>query len=307
MADFAELFNLQLMMFLLMGIGFVFRKLNIITVEGKKVITDLVIYLILPCNIIESFCIELTREVMMAGLTTICISIGIQALCSLMAAKMFNMIPKRQRVILQYGTVCSNAGFLGTPLAQCIYGPLGLLYASLYCIPQRIVMWTEGLSYFTESPDMKTVIRKLLTHPAVVSCFIGIVLMLTGWRFPTFIDNTLSSLSGCIAPITMLFIGAVLYDAGVKDLISGPLVYYTVVRLLIIPAITLIACLLLRLDTLASSVCVVLAAMPCGTMTALLANKYDGDEEFASRCIFVTTVLSMALLPAWCAALNHLL
>lgn len=307
MTDFIELFNIQLEMFLLMGIGFFFRKKNIITTEGKKMLTDLIIYLILPCNIIESFCIDFNREILMAGLTTLCISIGIQICCSIISATCYNSTPKRQRVIMQYGTVCSNAGFLGNPLTYCIYGSLGLLYASIYCIPQRIVMWTAGLSYFTESPDPKAVIKKLITHPSVIACFVGIVMMLTGFRFPSFIDKSLVSISACITPITMMFIGALLSETGVKGIFSKMTLIFSAIRLFIIPVITLIACVLLKLDALASSVCVLLAAMPAGSMTAILAVKYDGDEEYATRCVFLTTILSILFLPAWCMALNHFL
>lgn len=307
MTDFFELFNLQLEMFLLMGIGYFFRKKNIITAEGKKVLTDLIIYLILPCNIIESFCIEFNREILMAGLTTLLISVGIQVCCSIISATCYNKMPKRQKVILQYGTVCSNAGFLGNPLTYCIYGSLGLLYASIYCIPQRIVMWTAGISYFTESPDPKSVAKKLITHPCVISCIIGLLMMITGFRFPDFIDKTIISISSCITPITMMFIGVILSETGVSGIISRITLIFSVIRLFIIPVLTLIACVLLKLDALASSVCVLLAAMPAGSMTALLAAKYDGDEEFATKCVFLTTVLSMLFLPAWCMVLNYFL
>ena len=52
-----ELISLQLRMFLIMLVGLFFRKKNFISVEGKKNLTDLVIYLILPCNIVKSFMI----------------------------------------------------------------------------------------------------------------------------------------------------------------------------------------------------------------------------------------------------------
>ena len=51
---------------------------------------------------------------------------------------------------LQYGTICSNAGFLGNPIAEGIYGAEGLVLASVYLIPQRIMMWSSKVreSYF---------------------------------------------------------------------------------------------------------------------------------------------------------------
>lgn len=293
-------------MFLMMGAGAVLRRKGLITDEGKRVLTDLIIYLILPANIIHSFCIEFNREILMAGLTTLLISIGIQVCCSIISATCYNFVPKKQRVILQYGTVCSNAGFLGNPLAYCIYGQLGLLYASIYVIPQRIVMWTSGISYFTESPDLKSVIRKLITHPCVIACIIGLFLMFSQLPLPECIDKTFVYLSGCLTPMTMVYTGALLSDTGVKKLFDLKTAVFTVIRLIIIPALTLVVCVIFRLDALASSVCVLLAAMPAGTMTAILATKYDGDEAFATRCVFVTTILSMLFLPAWVSLLSHL-
>ena len=42
-------------LFLLMGIGVILRKRNIIPEQGKALLTDLVINVILPCSILTSF------------------------------------------------------------------------------------------------------------------------------------------------------------------------------------------------------------------------------------------------------------
>ena len=307
MSGILELAQLQAEMFIMMGIGLLLRKKNIITDEGKKVLTDLILCLILPCNIIESFCIEFNKNILAAGFTTLLISVGIQLCCSLISAFCYNFAPKRQRVIMRYGTVCSNAGFLGNPLSYCIYGSLGLLYASIYCIPQRIVMWTAGISCFTDAPDTKSVIKKIVTHPCVVACEIGLVLMLTQFQLPEVIGNTLSYISRCTTPITMIFTGTLLADIGKGRMLDKSTVLLVSVRLIVLPLLTLVACVLLRLDSLASSVCVLLAAMPVGTTTAILAAKYGGDEDFATKCVFLTTILSMLFLPVWVSVLGIVL
>ena len=46
-----ELINLQLMMFALIIIGLILKKTKVIGKEGQKSMTNLVIDLILPCNI----------------------------------------------------------------------------------------------------------------------------------------------------------------------------------------------------------------------------------------------------------------
>ena len=54
----------------------------------------------------------------------------------------------------------------------------GAFHASFTWIPQRTAMWSLGMTYFTKAPDRKTLIKKICTHPCIVSVFIGFVLML---------------------------------------------------------------------------------------------------------------------------------
>ncbi|HIT65458.1 MAG TPA: AEC family transporter [Candidatus Ventrimonas merdavium] len=301
------LVDLQIMMFLLMGIGYFLRKWEIITMEGRRVLMDLIIDVILPCNIITAFQIPLDQEILAAGFQILLISLILQAFCSLISATCYRKVPKAQRMVLQYGTVCSNAGLLGNPVAEGLYGSLGLLYASIYLIPQRIVMWSAGVSYFTQCPSRKEVVKKVVTHPCIVAVGIGVVLMVSQIALPPFLQKTVSSLGGCTTAVSMVFIGAVIADAGVKDMVSRITVIYALIRLAAIPLAVLAGCLLAGVEPVAAGVSVVLAAMPAGSTTVVLAAKYHGDEKFATQCVVFTTLLSMAVLPVWCLLLNAVL
>lgn len=268
--------------------------------------TDLVIEIILPCNIISSFSVELDHELLAAGVQVLAISLILQLFCTAVSAFCYRSVPKRQRMILQYGTVCSNAGFLGNPVAEGLYGSVGLLYASIYLIPQRIVMWSAGVSYFTESPSKKDVLKKVITHPCIIAVFVGFVLMTAQIRLPGFVNRSIKSLGGCTTAATMLLIGAILADAGMKHMINKITLIFSVIRLLAIPAAVMAGCYLFHVEATAAGLSTVLAAMPAGSTTAILAAKYDGDEVFASQCVVLTTILSMALLPVWCMVLSRL-
>ncbi len=298
------LLNLQLMMFLLMGVGAALRRMNIVTREGRGLLTDLIVDVFLPCNIIASFTSSFDREALSVGLEVVVISVVLQVFCIGLSAFCYRRVPKPQRSILQYGTVCSNAAFLGNPVAEGLFGSLGLLYASLYAIPQRIVMWSVGVSYFTDHPSKREVLKKVVTHPCILSVAIGLVLMITDLPLPAFLSKSISTLGGCTTAVTMLFIGAVLAEAGLRHMVCKLTVIYAAVRLLGIPLAVLAGCLLCHVDATAASLSVVLAAMPAGSTTAIMAAKYQGDEVFATRCVVFTTLLSMALLPLWCLALN---
>ncbi len=300
------LLDLQLMMFVLMSVGYVLRKNGTVTKEGRSVLTDLIINVILPCNIITAFCIDFDRKILISGMQVLVISVVLQLFCTFLAAFAYRKVDKKKRMVLQYATVCSNAGFLGNPIAEGLYGFMGLLYASIYLIPQRIVMWSAGVSYFTESPSKRDVIKKVLKHPCIIAVEIGIIMMLTGFRFPEFLQRSVKSLGGCTTAITMLFIGTVLADAGLHNLLSRMTVLFSVVRLILIPFAVAAGCYLFHVGGTAAGLSVVLAAMPAGSTTAILAAKYHGDEVFATQCVVITTVLSMIILPVWCLVLNRM-
>nr|WP_303181908.1 AEC family transporter [Lachnoclostridium phocaeense] len=301
------LFDLQVMMFLLMAVGVVLRKMNIITKEGKGMLTDLVIDLILPCNIISAFYMPMDHSVFVSGVEILIISILIQIFCTFISGILYRKVPKEKRMVLQYATVCSNAGFLGNPVAEGLYGSVGLLYASVYLIPQRIVMWSAGVSYFTECPSKKEVVKKVLKHPCIVAVEIGIVLMVTQVQLPGFLSSAIENVGGCTTAITMMLIGTILTDVDMRHILTRTTVAYSFIRLVFIPAVVFAGCWLANIDSVVAGVSVTLAAMPAGTTTAILAMKYHGDEEFATQCVVLTTMLSMAAIPIWSLIIHSVL
>ena len=112
------LLTLQLTIFLLVAVGFLIKKIHIIGPQGQKNINDLVIYLILPCNILHAFTQSAADGNFMKYLEILLISIGIQVFCVIYGKVMFRKEPEGRYKCLQYGTICSNAGFLGNPIAE---------------------------------------------------------------------------------------------------------------------------------------------------------------------------------------------
>lgn len=294
-----ELLNLQLTMFAMMFVGLILRKMNIITIEGKKCITDLVINVILPANIIKSFMIEFNREIFWNFFSILMISIGVQILCTFLSRILYRKESSNRRKVLQYGIVCSNAGFLGNPIAEGVFGSMGLSLASVYLIPMRIVMWSAGVSYFTESPDRKTLVKKVMTHPCIVAVFIGIFLMLSQITLPGFLTSSIVSLSNCNTAMSMIVIGTILSEVDFKTMLDKTVLSYSFLRLCILPLIVFVVTMFLPVDSLVRGVATLLTAMPAGATTAILAAKYDGDAIFATKCVVFSTVLSLATTFVW--------
>lgn len=298
--NYNSLINLQGMLFLLVAAGIILRKKGILHEEAKAVLTDLVIYFILPCNIISSFLIEFNRKVLMEFAIILVIASLIQVVCLILANTLYKKEPDSRKKVLQYGTVCSNAGFMGNPIAEGVYGAQGLMFASIFLIPQRIVMWSAGVSYFTESPDRKTVVKKVLTHPCIIAVYIGVFFLITQLKMPEFLENTIRGVGGCTTTVSMVLIGTILAEVKLKSMLDRGIVKYTIIRLFLIPFMVFIACRLFSVDKVLSGVSILLAGMPAGSTTAILAAKYNGDYIFATKCVVVTTLLSLVTIPLWC-------
>ena len=274
------------------------KKIQIIGPQGQKNINDLVIYLILPCNILHAFTQSAADGNFIKYLEILVISIGIQVFCVIYGKVMFRGETEGRYKCLQYGTICSNAGFLGNPIAEGIYGAEGLVLASVYLIPQRIMMWSSGLVFSGTNDKIKTM-KKVVTHPCILACVLGIIMMATGWQLPMGLDGAVTAVGNCNTAMSMMVIGMILADIDLKDFWDWTVVKYTIHRLVIIPAVVYIVCRFLPLSKTVIGLSVLLAAMPAGATTSILAEKYQVDSPFATKIVIFSTLLSLPTICLW--------
>ena len=133
----------------------------------------------------------------------------------------------------------------------------------------------------------------------MIAVYIGLFLMLTGIPLPGFMDKTVSALSSCTTAMTMVYVGTILSDVDWKTIVTGKQLYFSVMRLVIIPLIVWLPCRFLQVDPLITGVSVFLAAMPAGSTTSLLAAKYGADADSAAKCVVLSTALSVITVPVW--------
>lgn len=304
MMDFSGLFEMQGMLFLVMILGLMLRRKGIVQESGKSLLTDLVINVTLPASILKSFQMEFNRQILSSYLVICVVAVLIQIGSYLLGMILYPGFPDNRKKVLQYATICSNAGILGNPIAEGIFGGLGLLYASIYVIPQRVFMWSVGLTYFTEAPDKKILVRKVLSHPCIVSVLIGFVLMVWQIPLPGFFKLTVRTVANANTFLAMMLVGTILAEVPVRELPNKATIYYSFVRLVLVPLLVLAGCRLGQVDSLVTGVSVVLSGMPAASVTAVMASKYGKDEIFATKCVVLTTLLSMLTVPVWCIFLG---
>jgi len=303
-----NMLNMQMMMFLLVAVGFYVRKKEIVGTEGRKNMIDLCLFVTLPFNILNSFMIQWDSGMLISCGIILLLSIVYNMISILFSAILYRRNTIEKRKPLKYGTIVSNGGFLGNPIVEGIYGSSGLVYASIFMLPVRIVMWSYGVSVFlkgenTDNRKKENLLKKVITHPCIVAIYVGMIIMISGVSFPVFLENTIVSLSRCNTPLSMMLVGMFLAEINPKGLIDRTMVFYTSIRLVMIPAVIFLMTALLPIDPMVRGITVIIAGMPTPITTALLSAKYGGDEKYATGMIFITTVLSLLTLPVWCAFL----
>ena len=164
-------------------------------------------------------------------------------------------------------------------------------------------MWSVGILVFLKG-KRENILKKVLTHPCIIAVYVGAILMGTGVVLPEFLMKTISGLSGCNTPLSMMLVGMMLAEMDPRGIIDRTMLFYTGVRLIVIPGVVFLLTMFLDIDPLLRGIAVIIAGMPAPITTALLSAKYDGDETYATGMIFVTTIVSLITLPIWCVALG---
>lgn len=294
-----EMMNLQFTLFAIMAAGVIVKKAGVVSDAGKKSVTNLVIDLVLPCNIVTSFLIDLDGSIWADCGVIFLISLALHALCVFYGKLLYRRHTGGRQKCLRYGIICSNAGVLGSLVAEGAFGARGLLLSSIYLIPLRVMMWSEGVAVFSDVHDAKAAVKRTLRHPCVVACLIGLLLMLTGIEIPPLLLSPIQTIAKANTALSMLVIGMILAEINFRDLVDRDVLLYTLQRLIIIPLILFIVLKLLHVEAMTLGVSVLLCAMPAGSTTAMLAQRHDSDPKFATKMVVFSTLCSIPAICLW--------
>ena len=138
----------MMVLFIIMMIGFVCRRIGLIRAEGSKMLSGIVVNVANPALILSS---SANKESSIQGRELV-ITLGLAVCFYLIFLVLAEIVPRVLRVskedlgVYKAMTVFSNIGFMGFPLLSAMYGSEALLYASLFTIPYNILIYTYGVS-----------------------------------------------------------------------------------------------------------------------------------------------------------------
>lgn len=288
-------------MFLLMIVGFFFYKKKILDNHTTKKLSTILNTYIMPCCLIRSF--QRPFDPALAGvlMRTFSAAVILFIISILIAVFLF---PKKADA--RVCSVISNNGFMSLPLLEALFGTTGVFLGSAHIVTMAIVLWTFGVSQLDR--DYRFSFRRVVLTPGILAAAFSFLLFVSPIKLPQQVFSAVSLLADLNTPLAMLVLGAYLAQIDLLQMFSSLSVWkVSAVRILLIPAISVVLLAFFPLDPTAKLSLLVAMAAPSGIAAAMFAQIYNTDYLFSTRVVALSTILSLITLPAWIAVLSALI
>ena len=287
-------------LFILIGLGALGAKTGLLRPEGKQTLSNLLVNLVVPAMIINSYRMEFSAEILHNLMAAFALS-TLSILLGLIITLLFTARSRDSRTpIFRFACVFSNAGYMGLPLISALFGSEGLLYASAFFTMFNLLLWTVGYSMVSGSSDPKKVAQSLLHCPAIYAIVVGLAIYLLQIPLPDLIVQPMELLGDMNTPLSMLITGMLIASGDLHRTLTDQHIWkLTVVRMLFIPVLTIAAFAALGLFRygMVTQVIVLLECCPAASITSVFAVQFHHDEQFAAGSVVLTTLLSIVFLP----------
>lgn len=281
----------------LMALGFICNKIHWLDAKAVKSITNIVLFFVTPCVIIDSFSRDVDPSLISGLIVAAVIAFFTFGFSIAFAHLCIKDKDKDIERVYRYASIFGNCGFMALPLEHAVLGDIGTFYGTAFIAIFNLIVWTYGV--WLMSGDKANIKAKaLFTNPGLIGAVIGILLLVTGFRFPSVISTTIGYMADLNTPLPMIVIGYYLGNLSVKKIVSNRKQYLIAFyRLLLIPGVMLVIMHFAKVDPVVMVVSTIAASAPTAANTAMFATFYDKDAELGAQLMSVTTLLSLITLP----------
>lgn len=294
---FPTVFSQVLILFILISLGYILTKFNMITKEGATQMTDIALIVVTPCVIIKSFVRPFDKselkDLLLCFLITAIIHIGFIAV----SAAVFNPKYSKQARVRRFAAIFSNSGFVAIPLQQAIIGDNGVFYGSAYLAVFNVIMWTYGV--YLMSGDRKYIKGKsLVLNPGLIGVTLGLIIFLFSIPLPKIIYDSVSYVAALNTPLPMIILGYYLAKSNpFKVLKSIPNIVSILFRNLLLPLAAMIIMYLCGIRGTMLTALSISACAPAASACTMFSAKFDADTPLSVGLVSLSTALSLISVP----------
>lgn len=313
MEVFAHAGTQMLILFTVVLLGAIARKLHLMNDDFDTLLSKLVMSVTLPGMILNSVLSNTnlpdSDSIVMILVYSTVLYVFVCLFAWIFVKVFYRGVSKPAQGAHAYLISFGNTGFIGFAVLGAIMGNDAVLYGAIYNIPYNVFLFSVGMLFIastgTEGAAAKKpmkeqlkAIGKQLLSPCLISCFAAVVLALLGITDSGYVGQTCSLLGQMTVPAAMLVIGSTLAKQPIKQMLNDGWSYLTsLMRLVAVPLLIFFVGGLFIHDPYILAVIVIESAMPAASSGIMMCLAYGGDTFTMSRGTFITTILSIATLP----------
>jgi malate permease and related proteins len=285
---YSEILNVILPTFITIVIGYVIGKIIKIDMTG---VVDVIFYIGLPALAFVSI---LSKEIVFLDAVKVWASALLVTLGCAAAAWVLFRIMKKKHSGLYLPISLPNTVNIPFPIISLAYGSSGLFAATLYYIPNVIMIYSAGI-FVAAGKGWQQNLKTMLKVPTLYAAILALLLNFVHVSVPSLIIKPFEFIGSMVTPAVVLTLGYSLSHVKITSLSTTFLA--SLVRVGGGLAIGFLMVELFGMTGILRSVVVLMSSMPSAVNTYLIAAKYKNEPELVASVVLVTTIISLVLIP----------
>ena len=301
--------NAVLPMFLLIGSGYLLRRMRWLDTPELQKFNMVGFRLFLPCHLFMTiYRADFQKSVPPEYLALIVVCVLLIFLLSVLLT-----IPVKdaaQRGVMIQGVFRSNFILIGIPLVTYLCGEESAAATSAIIaviVPLFNVLAVTSLCVFRgEKIPFRKLLKDILTTPLIVGSIFGFSVRLLHIpldRFPALLA-ALDSFSQIATPLLLFILGASFQISSLSKY-ARQLSFVLLGRLVLAPFLAISAGILMGFRGLYLAILLAVFGSPCASSSYTLAQQMGGDKDLASGIVVAGTALSCFTMSIWIVFLKQ--
>ena len=302
MQSFWLSFEIVVPLFLLLGLGWLLRRWEVLGESTLNQINDLCFKVLLPSMMFRNLYNTALSELAVGKL--LLFSLGCQVLILIL---LFLTIPRLEprrpaRGSMIQGIFRINFIVFGFAIAEAFgdSGQMGIVSVlAAVLIPFFNLVTVFILEYYRgDRGSWAELGKSVLTNPFVVAFLISLVFVCTGIRLPSVVERALEDVSKMATPISLIALGGCINFSAAKQY-RKQLAITVAGRLVVIPALFLPLCIAAGFRGAELLALTIMLIPPTAVSSFNLARKMDADAELAGHIIVFQSAFSLITIFLW--------
>lgn len=293
--------------------GFISGKKGIFSGDDAKKFNKVVLDYALPAALFVSI-VQADREMLARDIKQSLISLVVIMFCFMVVYYVYRYCFKKNTgadaAISALISGSPTIGFLGFAVLEPIFGttPAVALVVAIVGIVVNAVGIPVGLSLLNASLDSTAAAGKkkesawkpvlhALAQPVAWAPILAVVLVVCGLHWPAWLSPSFNLIAKANASLAVFSAGITL--SAVRIVINWQAVLGSILKLVMMPALVLIAGLVFHMDPLNLKMLVVAAALPPAFSGIIIADEYDTYVATGTSSLTLSVILFIGFCPLW--------